>query len=823
MRLRQTLFTFLFVLVVTASAAHAAPTFDPALAARLRAADASKLFGVILTFDGDAVTDSQVAQLSALGITTGVRMQRLPVVAVNATRAQIESLARVQGLQSVYLNAPLELYLHQTKPLIGVTRLQQDAALTARNGGAPVSGRGVTIAINDSGVDALHPDLKFNPLDAAGSKTIQNVLVTMSGGDGLIVRADALGNPVEGILAPQYVENVPNTDTHVGHGTHVAGIAAGTGQQSGGRYAGVAPGAKIVGLGSGGVLFVLSQIAAFDYALVHQFDMNIRVVNCSWGNSAVAVDPNHPINRASRRLYDNNVVVVFANGNDGPDPNSQNRWASVPWIITAGASLKDGRIASFSSRGIFGDPVIHPTVLVPGEGGPAGKGFTSHVVAARSSTNAVANGLNSDTEIPAPFIPYYTQIQGTSMAAPHLAGVVACILEANPALTVDDVRAIIERTATPLGTYDVDEAGAGLANVHAAVDLAFNPSKPYGRFGFEGKGFAVEGSEHTSDGVLAQGATQDTEFTVAPNARFAFVQLDWGSAAGESAVVIDNTNQVLPDLSLTILRDGQPVASSNDINLSGFFGAREAVRIEFPEPGVYTARVSEGLFLGATTPSDTTYKLKFTTYSYDPNTFGDLGQLDEATRTEALRLVYDRILSADGGYFRPSDALTRMELGRALMFAARVPQFVPAARTFADLASGSPDSLVAESLRRENVIGLSAGGTYGPAVAVNRLELAVALVRALRLDNEARALAGTIVRSEGKTLTDNGQIPAHLRGYVQLALDRGLLAAFPAEFKEIAPGQIQIVPGPRFEPAAAVTRAQFVAPATKLVAEMFGE
>jgi hypothetical protein len=58
---------------------------------------------------------------------------------------------------------------------------------------------------------------------------------------------------------------------------------------------------------------------------------------------------------------------------------------------------------------------------------------------------------------------------------------------------------------------------------------------------------------------------------------------------------------------------------------------------------------------------------------------------------------------------------------------------------------------------------------------------------------------------------------------VQLALDRGLLAAYPAEFKQIAPGQIQLLPGPRFEPSSAVTRAAFVAPVSKLLAETFGE
>lgn len=823
MRYRQLLIAIAFMLGSIAAETFAAPRVDPELSARLARADASRLFGVILTFEGERVTNSQVAALSALGIRAGVRMNHLPIVAVNATRAQIEQMARIGSLQSIYLNAPVDLYLHQTKPIIGVTRLQTDAALTARNNGYPVSGRGVTIAINDSGIDGSHPDLKFNPLDREHSKTIQNVQVTPGGADGLVVRTDALGNVVEGILPAQYVEDVINTDSHVGHGTHCAGIAAGTGQQSGNRYSGVAPGAKLVGLGSGGVLFVLSQIASFDYILAHQFDLNIRVVNNSWGNSAAEVDPLHPINVATRRVHDHNIVVVFANGNDGPDPSSQNRWASVPWVISVGASTKEPRLVDFSSRGVFGDDIVHPTVLTPGEGGPTSKGYTSHVVAARSASNLVANGGDSDSEIPVSFIPYYTQIQGTSMAAPHLAGVVACMLEANPSLSPDEVKAIIERTATPLASYDTYEVGAGMTNVHAAVDLAYNANKPYGEFGFDGKGFGLERTEQDGAGTLPRGGTEDNTFHVGPNTRFAFVQLDWGAAAGEDAAIVDNTKLVAPDLSLTILRDGQEVAGSNSLNLGGLFGAREAVKIEFPGEGVYTARVGEGLFLGATTPNDLPYKLKFTFYTYDPNNLSDLAGVDGATRTKALRLVYDRVAFADNGSFRPSDVLTRMELGRALMFGARVPQFIPNSRTFTDVAANTPDSLVAESLRKENVIGLSAGNSFGPAVQVNRLELAVALVRALRLDSQARALAGTPVKSGGQTLTDSAQIPPALRGYVQLALDNGLLEAFPAEVREVGPGQFQVIPGPRFEPSRGVTRADFVEPATRMLDHLFGE
>src|SRR5205085_2316628 len=240
-----------------------------------------------------------------------------------------------------------------------------------------------------------------------------------------------------------------------------------------------------------------------------------------------------------------------------------------------------------------------------------------------------------------------------------------------------------------------------------------------------------------------------------------------------------------------------------------------------PAAGAYTAQVSGGL-AGLAQPVDQPYRLKVTHFVYDPNQVADMASLDDATRAKALRLVYDRVMFADGGVFRPADPLTRIELARAVMFGARVMQYLPAQPSFVDLTPGSPESLVVESLKREGVMGLD-GATFGPGAQVARLELAVALVRAMRLDTQARALAGTNVTSNGQVLVDNSQIPGPLRGYVQLALDRGVLEALPAELREVAPGQYQAVPGPRFEPATAVKRGDFLNPMLKVINLMFGE
>ncbi len=806
--------------LVCLGAVQAAPKVDPQLKLKLTTARPNDLFGVLLTFKGERVSEAQAAQVLGLGIRGGYRMNRLPVIAVNASPAQITKMAGWDSLRSIYLNAPVQLYDHQSNPLIGTERLRNDIDLTRGNGGLPVSGRGITIAINDSGVDGTHQDLTYNLTNPAAGKTIQNVIMNMNDKDGLVIRSNTLGNVFAGIIPPSYLENQPDSDTNGGHGTHVASIAAGTGLASGGLYAGVAPGASILGIGSGGGLFVLGQVAAFDYILTNQTAYNIRVVNNSWGNSATDYDPEHPVNVASKALHDNNIVVVFANGNDGPAPNTQNRWTPWPWVITAGASTKDGRLADFSSRGVFMNPNVHPTILTPGTGG--GVGNTSAIIAARSRTNLAENGLNADLEIPTNYLPNYTQISGTSMAAPALSGVVANILEANRNLTADEVREVLVRTATPLATYDEFEAGAGLANVHAAVDLALNPSKPYGNFGFTGKGLAV-GRQDTplQQGSVAPNSTRTHTITVPANARFTFVELNWGAAAGEDEVVIDNTRTVINDLRLTVKQDGQTLATSDGINLGGLFGAREGVKIEFPAPGEYTVEVSAGV-AGFGVVAEQPYYVLTRHYLYNPSEVADVSALDATTRTGALRLTYDRVMSADGGLFRPEDVLTRGELARALMLGARVPQYLPNCPSFTDVVTGTPESLFAESLRKEGVLGTS-GTTFGGSAQVNRLEEAVALVRALRLDKEAKALEVMVVTTDGKALTDNADIPSNLRGYVQLALDKGLLQAYPAEIKQIGPGQFVAVPGPRFEAARTVKRAEFVPSMVKLIVTMFGE
>ncbi|MCV5948252.1 S8 family serine peptidase, partial [Escherichia coli] len=118
-----------------------------------------------------------------------------------------------------------------------------------------------------------------------------------------------------------------------------------------------------------------------------------------------------------------------------------------------------------------------PTITAPGTGrifaSNAGR-FTTDIVSVRSASNLTANGTTDDTELPPYAIPFYTQISGTSMATPFVAGVVALMLDADPTLTPDEIKQILVDTASRMPGRADYEVGAGYVNAYAAVDKVFN-------------------------------------------------------------------------------------------------------------------------------------------------------------------------------------------------------------------------------------------------------------------------------------------------------------------------------------------------------------
>jgi serine protease AprX len=374
---------------------------------------------------------------------TGVQVlefHTLPMLAVRGTPAQISNLFALPGVRSIYYNRRLIHFLDESVPLIGADRVKTEFGVT---------GKGVGVAIIDTGIDATHPDLPF------GAKVVQNVKVepNFSGGGGI------------------FVEGLANTDTTSGHGTHVASSVGGTGAALGGKYTGVAPGSHLVGLGSGETMIMLSALEAFDWVLTNWASYGIRVISNSWGTTG-PFSPDAPINVATRRAHDAGLVVVFAVGNAGPNSNTLNPYCVAPWVICVAAGLKDGRtLADFSSRGIPGDPLYHPTITAPGV----------QVAAARATTGIWFNTVVAADQlsIGSDAIRYLV-LSGTSQATPHVSGTVALMLEANPALTPDTVKSVLTGSATSMPGYEQYQVGAGYLNAYAAVRSLRGLAAPVG-------------------------------------------------------------------------------------------------------------------------------------------------------------------------------------------------------------------------------------------------------------------------------------------------------------------------------------------------------
>ncbi|WP_462410163.1 S8 family serine peptidase [Neobacillus sp. Marseille-QA0830] len=415
---------------------------------------------VIVTFDGDgAPTRENLNLLESLGIGKGKVLTALPMVGTLATKDQIEKLASKPGVKSIYLNRKLTYYNADATELTGVDKVRADAAMTQANGGIPLTGKGVGVVINDSGVDGTHGDLQY------GSHLVQNVMANLN-----------LNSLTSGLVPISYIENVPNTDTSSGHGTHVAGIVGGTGAMSGGKYEGVAPGADLIGYGSGAALFVLDGIGGFDYAMKNQARYHIRVITNSWGSSG-DFDPYDPINIASKAAYDQGITVLFAAGNDGPAENTHNPYAKAPWVISVAAGAKDHTLADFSSRGTKdGGGTFEldgrtwtwkdePTLTAPGV----------DIISTRTLSPVPLLGISTDLQTIEPTnLPFYTTMSGTSMATPHVAGIAALMLEADPDLSPDGIKQVLSSTADPMPGYESWEAGAGYVNAYHAVSAVLS-------------------------------------------------------------------------------------------------------------------------------------------------------------------------------------------------------------------------------------------------------------------------------------------------------------------------------------------------------------
>lgn len=353
------------------------------------------------------------------GLTTTVQLSSIDAVA--ATVAGNGQWWQTVTGGSVVPTQPRTLA--QRGPLAGVQRVWLDEPVSVQLAesvsqvGAPhawqdgYDGSGLRVAVLDTGVDLDHPDLAGQVVQE------RNFTADSSASDG-----------------------------H-GHGTHVAGTVAGTGAASDGAYRGVAPGADILSgkvldsSGNGQTSWVL---AGMEWAAAHA-----DVVNMSLG--AGPTDGLDPVSLALNALSEQHgTLFVVSAGNSGPTERSVTSPGSADAALTVGSVDKTGALARSSSRGPrFGDWGIKPEVTAPGVG----------IVAPRAQGTAMGAPVNDD----------YTSAGGTSMAAPHVAGAAAILLQHDPTLTPEQLKSLLVTAANPRDGVDVYQQGGGLIDIPAAL------------------------------------------------------------------------------------------------------------------------------------------------------------------------------------------------------------------------------------------------------------------------------------------------------------------------------------------------------------------
>ncbi|MFD7949171.1 S8 family serine peptidase, partial [Streptomyces sp. NPDC059744] len=293
--------------------------------------------------------------------------------------------------------------------------------------GAPVAwrkgldGKGVKVAVLDTGYDPTHPDLNSKVIAEKNFSWDESV-----------------------------------TDRN-GHGTHVASTIAGSGAASQGRYKGVAPGAGlIIGkvLDSGGTGDISGILAGMEWATAEHAD----IVSMSLGSSLPS-DGSDPLSQAVETLSrDGGPLFVVAAGNEGR-PHSIGAPAAAPSALTVGSITKQGGMSSFSSQGpAVTDGGVKPEITAPG----------SAITAARAAgtLGAVANSQ------------YYATLSGTSMATPHVSGAAAILKQQHPGWNAQRLKAALVGTAVPADGAGVYEQGAGRVDVPGALSSRITVSPP---------------------------------------------------------------------------------------------------------------------------------------------------------------------------------------------------------------------------------------------------------------------------------------------------------------------------------------------------------
>jgi serine protease AprX len=254
-----------------------------------------------------------------------------------------------------------------------------------------------------------------------------------------------------------------------GHGTHVAGVAAGSGAEMAGKFRGVAPEADIIGVR---ITSVGEAIKGIQWAIENKEKYNIKVLNMSLGDFPIKSYKNDPWAQAAEKAWDSGIMVVVAAGNEGPGEGTVSTPGIDPKVLTIGAfddkntpQREDDTLARFSSRGpTTPDGLTKPDLLAPGV--------------------EIFGPLSPGSSLDTPDLPHvsnkYIAISGSSMATPLISGLTALMIQANPELTNEDIKKILMDTADKyIPSAKPTDQGAGVVDPMEAIQVALkNPPKP---------------------------------------------------------------------------------------------------------------------------------------------------------------------------------------------------------------------------------------------------------------------------------------------------------------------------------------------------------
>jgi len=413
-------------------------------------------------------TDLAAAEqaVAAAGLQKITSFGKIGVVAARGDSARISSARAKAGVTRVEVQQPIRF--------LGSTSHTATRGLDARNS-LGLTGAGVSVAVIDSGVDPTHPSF-------SGGKIVRNL-------KSLCLDGSTQTNCI--VPVPNFVDT--DTTSLGGHGTHVTGIAIGNDVQitGGPVIRGAAPGAKGVVISTGAAILILGADAALNWVLEnHRAPCGagvpastcppIKVINNSYGPSGGgAFDPESVTVKLQRQLVAEGVVVVWANGNDGGDgsANLSNPPGidPTPGVISVASyndqetGTRDGALSGFSSRGLASNSATWPDISAPGEN------ITS---SCRLYLPICATGLAPQNGPGLLDLGTFNTISGTSMAAPHIAGIVAQLFQAKPSATPADIERALKSSAHRYGTgyqqvgpyLTSFDKGTGLVDVVAAVN-----------------------------------------------------------------------------------------------------------------------------------------------------------------------------------------------------------------------------------------------------------------------------------------------------------------------------------------------------------------